>query len=104
MISTEGVWQRQELTIVNTYHAMSLGVNDRKSSPLYSTIKGLRCVYRGAKGCYPRQNTVNDIRNLRKRIKLINLSKSRMKCLCEGISIFVPHDYDICNIVSNMSL
>jgi hypothetical protein len=51
---------------------------------LCSTIKGLTCVYRGAKGCYPRQNAVNDIRNLRKRIKLINLSKSRMKCLCAG--------------------
>ncbi len=48
----------------------------------HSTIKGLKCVYRGAKGCYHRQNAVNDIRNLRKRIKLINLSKSRMKCLC----------------------
>ena len=30
MISIYGVWQRQDLTIVNTYHAMSLGV---KSTP-----------------------------------------------------------------------
>jgi hypothetical protein len=33
------------------------------------------------KGCYPCQNAVNNIRNLRKSIKLNNLSKSRLKCL-----------------------
>ena len=34
-----------------------------------------------SKGCYPCQNAVNNIRNMRKSKKLHNLSKSRLKCL-----------------------